>query len=425
MLEYTKLGYKPKKTDLVAEYYAEPAKKVSYEYLCEQIAAESSIGTWTTISTMNKNVANKLKPKVFFIDKKKKAIKIAYPQELFEEGNMPQILSSIAGNIFGMGILKNLRLLDVTFPKKLVDSFPGPRYGIAGIRKLLRVKKRPLVGTIVKPKVGLDEKQHAHVAYEAWVGGLDIVKDDENLSSMSFNNFKKRMIETYKARKKAEKITGEVKVYMPNVTAETEEMLRRAKLVDDLGGRYVMIDILTAGWAALQTLRKRTRLVIHAHRAMHAAITRNAKHGISMLVIAKISRLIGVDQLHIGTAHVGKMEGSSREIQLIEEEIEKSYITANEKELILEQDWFDIKPVFAVASGGLSPLSIPDVMDRMGSEIIMQFGGGVHGHPEGTRKGAVAVRQALAATMQEKDLEIFCLANPELSKAIEKWGKKK
>jgi ribulose-bisphosphate carboxylase large chain len=425
MLSYVNLKYKPKHTEVLVEYYVDPAKGYTLDYCAEQIAAESSIGTWVTISTMNKRIANKLKPHVYYINKKTKIIKIAYPQALFEKGNMPQILSSIAGNIFGMKMLRNLRLEDIEFPKGLIDSFKGPRYGIAGIRQLTRVKDRPLIGTIVKPKVGLNEKQHAKVAYEAWVGGLDVVKDDENLTSMNFNSFKKRIDETVKMKKLAEKQTGEKKIYMPNVTAETFEMLKRTDYVKKKGNEYIMIDVLTAGFAAVQTLRNHTNLVIHAHRAMHAALTKNKKHGISMLCLAKIYRLIGVDQIHIGTAGVGKMGGSKNEIVMIEEEIEDTYLSQNDKELVLEQNWYNVKPTLAVASGGLSPLSIPPVVKAMGNNIVMQFGGGCHGHPQGTLKGAIALRQALDATMKNISLEEYAKDHIELRLALKKFGKKK
>ena len=422
MLNYINSKYKPTGKDLVCEYYVEPSKGTSLEVAAENLAGESSIGTWTKLSTMNEKIANKLRPTVFYINKKDKIIKIAYPQDLFEPGNMPQILSSIAGNIYGMKIIKNLRLEDITFPKKLVESFPGPKFGIKGIRKLLKVKTRPLVGTIVKPKVGLNEKQHAMVAYESWIGGLDIVKDDENLSSMSFNNFYERVRQTLKARDMAEVKTGERKIYMPNVTAESKEMLKRAEYLKKLGGEYIMIDILTAGFSALQTLREANLgLVIHAHRAGHAALTRNHQHGISMLTIAKISRLLGVDQLHIGTA-VGKMDGAAIEVEAIENEIEARFIDENKKLHILEQRWHGIKPVFAVCSGGLHPGMSAELIKIMGKNIIAQYGGGVHGHPNGTRSGAKAARQSVEAVMAKKTLKQYAKTHQELDEALKYWG---
>ncbi len=201
MLEYINQRYKPKKNDLVAEYYLEP-NRISLKKAAEHIAGESSIGTWTHVATMNKEIARKLRPKVYYINQKKKIIRIAYSDQLFEPGNMPQILSSIAGNIYGMKAVRNLRLIDIHFPKSIMDSFKGPKHGIEGVRKLTKVPKRPLVGTIVKPKVGLTESQHALCCYEAWMGGLDIVKDDENLSRLSFNKFGERIRETLRRRDK-------------------------------------------------------------------------------------------------------------------------------------------------------------------------------------------------------------------------------
>ncbi|MCS7109837.1 MAG: RuBisCO large subunit C-terminal-like domain-containing protein, partial [Candidatus Micrarchaeota archaeon] len=170
------------------------------------VAAESSIGTWIEVET-EKQYMKDLAAKVFEI--KGSLVKIAYPIELFEGGNVPNILSSIAGNIFGMKEVKNLRLNDVFLPERLLKSFRGPKYGIAGIRKLLKIKDRPLVGTIIKPKLGLRVKDHAKVAYEAWVGGIDIVKDDENLASQSFNRFEERLKATFRMKEKAEMETGE------------------------------------------------------------------------------------------------------------------------------------------------------------------------------------------------------------------------
>jgi len=420
LLKYINLKYKPPETDLICEFYLEP-NKISLEKASSHVALESSIGTWTDIGTMNQRIAKTLKPSVFYINKKSNIIKIAYSQDLFEKGNMPEILSSIAGNIFGMSAVKNLRLIDISFPKSIIKSFKGPRFGIKGIRKITGIKNRPLTGTIVKPKLGLNEKEHAKVAYDAWIGGLDIVKDDENLTSMKFNRFNKRVIETLKMRDKAEKETGETKIYMPNVTAETNEMLKRARFVKANGGRYIMIDIITSGWSALQTLRNADLgLVIHAHRAGHAAFTRNEKHGISMLTIAKVARLIGVDQLHIG-AIVGKMTGTKSEVKDIGEDIEEQIIPQKGTH-VLEQKWYNLKPTLAVCSGGLHPGCIPSLMKAMGNNIVMQFGGGCHGHPDGTKAGAIAIRQAVDSVIKKIPLKTYAKSHKELKKALDKFG---
>jgi ribulose-bisphosphate carboxylase large chain len=414
-LEFINLKYKPKESDLICLFRIEP-NKVSIKEAAANVALESSVGTWTEVELTK--TAERLRAKVFSI--KKPFIKIAYPSGLFEKGNAPNILSSIAGNIFGMKIVKNLRLEDIKIPKEILNSFYGPKYGIDGIRKMMKVYNRPLLGTIIKPKLGLNPYEHAKSAYESWLGGCDLVKADENLANQKFNEFEERLARTLEYCNRAEQETGMKKGYVENVTAETKEMMKRAQLVEDLGGKFVMIDMVTAGFAALQTLREADfKLAIHSHRAMHAAMTRNPKHGISMMVLADIARLIGVDQLHIGTG-VGKLEGNLSDIEELVEEIEDKEVKATKKRLT--QNWKKIKPVFAVSSGGLCPLDIPKLVKNLGYDLIIQMGGGIHSHPNGTSAGARAAKQALNATMEGINLKKYAKTHTELRLAIEKWG---
>lgn len=419
-MSYMDLSYRPK-NDIVCEFYMEPAKRLSVKEAAEHVAGESSVGTWTEVSTSTPRI-KKMAAKIIRI--KGNYVRIAYPQELFEAGNMPQIMSSIAGNIFGMKMVENLRLEDIQFPSSVLSSFKGPVYGIQGVRRITAVKERPLVGTIVKPKLGLDEKGHAKVAYDAWVGGVDIVKDDENLTSQQFNGFEKRLELTVKAKHEAEKATGERKMYMPNITAETAEMLRRAKLVRDSGNEYAMVDVLTVGWSGIQSVRDENdglKLVLHAHRAMHAAITRNKKHGISMLALAKTYRLIGMDQLHIGTI-VGKMEGEAKDILEIRDAIVQQKVKPRGH--MLEQGWNGIKPCFPVCSGGLHAGHMPSLVSYFGKDVVIQAGGGVHGHPGGTVAGAKSIRQSLDAVMQNASLEEYAKTHKELAQALKAFGAK-
>jgi ribulose-bisphosphate carboxylase large chain len=402
-VDFVDRSYKPKTTDLICDFYVEP-EGISLTEAAGGVAAESSVGTWTELTTI-KPYVEKLAARVFSINGNN--IRIAYPIELFEHGNMPNILSSVAGNVFGLRALKNLRLNDIHLPRELVRSFRGPKYGISGVRELLGVNDRPLVGTIIKPKLGLITKDHAKVAYDAWAGGCDIVKDDENLSSQRFNPFDDRVVATLEMRDRAEEETGEKKVYMINITSETEEMLKRAQFVQDHGGRYLMIDILTCGFSALQTVREHDfGLVIHAHRAGHAAFTKNPKHGISMKVIAKVARIIGVDQLHVGTV-VGKMSETREEV--------------SENCEALKTDMYGVKKVLPVASGGLHPGLVPALMKFFGKDFVIQAGGGIHGHSEGTVSGAKAMRQAVDATLQDVSLKEYAETHKELRAALEIW----
>jgi ribulose-bisphosphate carboxylase large chain len=402
-VDFVDHSYKPKTTDVICNFYVEP-EDISLKEAAGGVAAESSVGTWTELTTI-KPYVEKLAAHVFTI--RGNNIRIAYPIELFEPGNMPNILSSVAGNVFGLRALKNLRLNDIFLPRELVQSFMGPKYGIAGVRELLGVKDRPLVGTIIKPKLGLKTKDHAKVAYDAWIGGCDIVKDDENLSSQRFNPFDDRVVATLEMRDRAEEETGEKKVYMANITSETEEMLKRAQFVKDHGGRYLMIDILTCGFSALQTVRQQDfGLVIHAHRAGHAAFTKNPKHGVSMRSVAKVARIIGVDQLHVGTV-VGKMSETREEV--------------SENTEAITAEMGGLKKVLPVASGGLYPGLVPALMKFFGTDFVIQAGGGIHGHAGGSVSGAKAMRQAVDATLLGVSLKEYAKSHKELQAALEIW----
>lgn len=402
-LDFVDLTYQPKETDLLCTFHVEP-DGITLTEAAGGVAAESSVGTWTELTTEMPYV-KRLAAHVYDIEGN--TIKIAYPIELFEPANMPNILSSVAGNVFGLKALKNLRLLDMKLPKLLTESFKGPAYGLTGIRELLKIPERPLVGTIIKPKLGLSTKDHSRVAYEAWLGGCDIVKDDENLSSQKFNPFDDRLTQTLEGRDKAQSETGERKVYMVNITGDTNLMLERAQKVVDQGGEYIMIDILTCGWAALQTLRDQNfKLVIHAHRAGHAAFTKNTRHGISMRPIAVVARIIGVDQLHVGTV-VGKMSETKTEVL--------DNIDACKAELD------GLKPVMPVASGGLYPQLVPALLETFGNDVVIQAGGGVHGHPMGSIAGAKAMRQAVDAVLEDETLEEYAKKHSELYHALKQW----
>ncbi len=373
------------------------------------VASESSIGTWTDVGLEIPRIWSELHAKVTALDEATGRITIAYPLDLFEPGNIPQLLSSIAGNIFGLREVSALRLTDLTFPSCYVRSFLGPALGIEGIRSLTGVTKRPLLGSIIKPKLGLSPAEHAEAAMAVLENGIDLVKDDENLTSMRCNDFYTRVDEVMsRMRKKGFVNYGQSKIHAFNITASYEQMLHRAYYARDAGANCIMIDVLTAGFSAVSGIRNRnTGLSIHGHRAMHAALTRSERYGISMLVIAKLARLAGVDSFHTGTV-VGKMDGGRDEVTAIND--------------FLRSDWYGLKPVLPTASGGLHPGHVPDLVRILGADMLFNFGGGIHGHPDGTPAGARAVSQALKATLQGVPLKEAGNA-PELMRALEKWQK--
>jgi len=418
--EFVDLGYKPAKDELVALFYFEPETGISKKEAIGRIASESSTGTWTTLFKMPPRM-KKLQATGFSVDGN--YVKIAYPLELWDPGNAVQLLSGIAGNIFGMKAVKNLRLIDVSLPREYIKNFKGPHHGIKGIRKMTGVYGRPLTGAVPKPKVGFTAAEHAQIAFETWMGGFDFTKDDENLTSTSFNLFEERVKLMTKLRDKAEKLTGEKKSAFINISGETELMKKRATMLADHGWNYCMIDVVVAGTASVMTMRDYCTdlgLAIHAHRAMHASFDRNPKHGMTMQFLAKLMRLIGVTQIHSGTA-VGKLVGSKREVTAIADVLRMKKTPAL-KHTLLDQDWGHIKDALPVSSGGLHPGLVPDVLDIYGNDLVLLVSGGIHGHPRGTRAGAMATMQAIEAHREGISLDEAAESHRELREALEKWG---
>ncbi|WP_424008411.1 type III ribulose-bisphosphate carboxylase [Haloferax denitrificans] len=403
--DFLDLDYEPTDEDLVCTFRIDPATGMSTEAAASRVASESSNGTWAALQTG----ADFTDMGATTFDIEGDLIKVAYPAGLFEPGNMPQVLSCIAGNIMGMKAVDTIRLLDCEWPESVVSAYPGPLYGSSVREEIFGVTDRPITATVPKPKVGLSTAAHAQVGYDAWVGGVDLLKDDENLTDQSFNPFSDRLTESLSLRDDAEDETGETKSYLINVTADTQTMLDRVDEVAAQGGEYVMVDIITAGWAGLQTVRERTEkhgIAIHAHRAMHAAFDRLPAHGVSMRVLAQVSRLCGVDQLHTGTAGLGKLANEDT-------------VGINDW---LASDLYGTTDVLPVASGGLHPGLLPDLLDATGTNVCVQLGGGIHGHPDGTRAGAVALRSAIDAYVEGRSISEAAEETPELAVALDKWG---
>jgi len=403
--DFLDLSYTPTETDLVCQFSIVPAEEMDMEAAASRVASESSNGTWAAL-TVGDDFTD-LSATAFAIDGNE--ISVAYPADLFEKDNMPQILSCIAGNIMGMKAVERIRLKDCEWPEAIVSSFDGPTFGSAVRNEIFDAGERPITATVPKPKVGLSTDRHVEVGYEAWTGGIDLLKDDENLTDQAFNPFHDRLTESFAARDRAEDETGEKKSYLINVTADTNTMLERIDMVNEVGGEYVMVDVITTGWGAVQPVQKRCAelgLAIHAHRAMHAAFDRLPDHGISMRVLAQVSRLCGVDQLHTGTADLGKLANEDT-------------VGINEW---LYGDLYGMNDVLPMASGGLHPGLVPEVINRCGTNIGIQAGGGIHGHPDGTHAGAKAFRQAVDASVAGVSLEEYATDHPELAVAVEKWG---
>ncbi|MCX6651350.1 MAG: RuBisCO large subunit C-terminal-like domain-containing protein [Methanomassiliicoccales archaeon] len=374
------------------------------------IATEQSTGTWTKLSTLNEDNFLRRSGKVTAIDGNMTTI--AFPVEDFslDIGGVPQILSVIAGNLFGLEALEGVRLESVVFPKSMLKEFKGPKYGVDGMRKILKRPKKPLVGTIVKPKIGLSPKETADYVYEAGMGGLTNGKDDETLSNQKFCPLEDRVVAIAEALDRVKSETGHIMIHAINVSTNGHQILEVAERAQELGASQLMVDVLTCGFGAIQVLAEdpSIKLPIHVHRTMHGAMTRNPDLGINMNVFATLVRMVGGDALHVGTFGVGKMKGVPQE-DLIN------------KDICLTKD-LPYKRVMPVASGGVHPGMIKKFVDIAGTDLQIQAGGGVSGHPGGVRGGARAMVQAVDAAYEGVELEVYAKDHKELAEAIKKWG---
>lgn len=403
------------KDEFLCTFRVEHDPKVDFEWAAGALAAESSIGTWDPGLTTMTGEERQYGARVVKLDPATKLVQVAYPSALFENGNLSQLLSSVVGNVYGLKEVKKLRFVDIQMPAQFVKSFRGPQLGIDGVRKMTGIHGRPILGTIVKPKLGLSSDNWAKAAYNAWKGGIDFVKDDENLTSMPFNNFYDRARKVMEAKKKAERETGEKKLYFCNVSAPVSEMKKRADFVcNEMGNNYVMIDVLTVGFSAVQEMRDHLDgrgIGIHAHRAMHGAFSRLEEHGIDMLPVSKWIRMAGADTLHAGTLGAGKMftEGGKSHARGIYD--------------MLRGPMDGLKTTLPVASGGMHPGVIGMVWDAVGDpDFCAAAGGGVHGNPLGSEAGGRAMRQAVEAYQKGVSPEEYAKKHDELAAAIKRWG---
>ncbi len=381
------------------------------EKAAEAIAAEQSTGTWTGITTLKDDVFEKYGARVEKISKDN--IRIAYPVADFslEVGAVPQILSVIAGNLFGLESIGKLRLEDVFFPKCMLKEFKGPKFGIDGIRKALDRPEKPLVGTIVKPKIGLPPKEFANYVYEAGKGGLTNSKDDETLVDQTFCPIEDRTVAVAEALDRLES-EGHKMMHAINVSTAGHKILEVAEKVQSWGAREIMVDVITCGFSAVQALAEdpSIKVPIHVHRTMHGAMTRDPLHGISMLPITKLVRMCGGDALHIGTLGVGKMSGDPRDHHNLD--------------ACLDDITVPYRTVMPVCSGGVYPGIVGKIIDAAGFDVQIQAGGGVAGHPGGVVKGAMAMSQAVDAAFAHIPAEEYAKDHEELRIALEKWGQR-
>jgi ribulose-bisphosphate carboxylase large chain len=446
VIPYKKMGYwrpdyEPRDTDIIALFRITPQSGVDPEEAAAAVAGESSTATWTVVWTDRLTAADEYRAKAYRVDQvpgreDQYFAYIAYDIDLFEPGSIPNLTASIIGNVFGFKALKALRLEDMYFPQAYLRTFRGPPTGIVVERERLDKYGRPLLGATTKPKLGLSSRNYGRVVYEALKGGLDFVKDDENINSQPFMKWRDRYLYCMDAVNKAEAATGEVKGHYLNVTAATmDEMIERAEFAKELGSVIIMIDLIV-GYTAIHQMSKwayENDMILHLHRAGHGTYTRQKDHGVNFRVISKWMRMAGVDHLHAGTV-VGKLEGDPNMITGYYNTLREPYLHQNLPQgLFFDMHWGSLGKVMPVASGGIHAGQMHQLLHYLGEDVVLQFGGGTIGHPDGIAAGATANRVAVEAMIQARNegrdymnegpdiLQEAAKFSPSLKKALDLW----
>ena len=416
VLKYVQMGYwqpdyVPLDTDVLALFRVTPQEGVDPEEAAAAVAGESSTATWTVVWTDRLTACELYRAKAYRVDPvpgtgpgtttpQQYFAWIAYDLDLFEPGSIANLTASIIGNVFGFKAVKALRLEDMRLPVAYLKTFQGPATGIVAERERLDKFGRPLLGATTKPKLGLSGRNYGRVVYEGLKGGLDFMKDDENINSQPFMHWRDRYLYCLEAVNRAAAATGEVKGHYLNVTAATmEDMYERAEFARSLGSVIIMID-LVVGYTAIQSMAKwarRNDMILHLHRAGNSTYSRQKNHGMNFRVICKWMRMAGVDHLHAGTV-VGKLEGDPQMIRGFYDTLREPRVEQNLAHgLFFDQEWASLLKVMPVASGGIHAGQMHQLLTYLGEDVVLQFGGGTIGHPMGIQAGATANRVALEA----------------------------
>ncbi|MGC9157723.1 MAG: RuBisCO large subunit C-terminal-like domain-containing protein [Terracidiphilus sp.] len=405
---------------VVATYFIGAGSQSDLVAKSSAIAIEQSTGSWYRVPGETNEVREKYAAKVIGIysvpnyelianmpkDQPRYAIiRVAYPWVNFYD-NIGLMLSSVIGNISSM---PNLKLVDLEFPKSFVKQFKGPKFGIEGIRKYLNIPERPLLNNMIKPCTGITPAEGAKLFYEAAAGGTDWIKDDELIAgSPAFSPLEERVKAYMGAARKADQEKGEKTLYTVNITDEPARLRDNALRAIAAGANGIMIDVFGTGFSALRQLAEdpEINVPICAHTCYGGAQTVSPFQGISTEVAQKLIRLCGAD-ITLNVAPSAKFNA-----------LQEKFIRVFQ---ITHSPMYQIKPMFNMIGGGVTPGMVPYLVDQLGKDFIIGVGAGIHGHPMGPKAGALAFRQVIDALMAGIDIQEAARMHRELDAAVNAW----
>jgi len=418
---------------VLCAYIMKPKAGYGYLETAAHFAAESSTGTNVSVSTTD-DFTRGVDALVYEIDPEKELMKIAYPNDLFDRNiidgraMLASFLTLTIGNNQGMGDVEYAKMYDFWMPPEYLRLYDGPATDISD---LWRVLGRPvtdggfIVGTIIKPKLGLRPLPFAKAAYDFWLGG-DFIKNDEPQGNQVFARLKETITAVADSMRRAQDDTGEAKLFSANITADDyREMIARGEFIletfaENADHVAFLVDGYVAGPTAITTSRRYfPGQYLHYHRAGHGAVTSpQTQRGYTAFVLAKMARLQGASGIHVGTMSHGKMEGE-RDDRNIAYMIERDSADGP----YFHQEWQGMRPTTPIVSGGMNALRLPGFFENLGhSNLILTAGGGSYGHLDGAAAGAKSLRQAEQCWREGADPIAFAQDHFEFARAFESFA---
>jgi len=323
--------------------------------------------------------------------------------------SLPNLITTIAGNLFELQPLSGVRIMDVRLPAAFASSYAGPKFGMQGTRKLADVYERPLIGTIIKPSVGLSPADTGALVAQLCSGGIDFIKDDELQADGPACPFDERVKYVMRAVNEAANKSGKRTMVAFNLTGEIDEMRIRHDIVRDHGGTCVMASLTAVGMSGMIALGRHSELPIHAHRAGWGALTRDPLLGWSYPAWSKLWRLAGADHMHVNG---------------LDNKFTESNDSVAASARSLNDPLFNCSPMLAapVFSSGQTVRQAAATLEAAGSaDLIVTAGGGIVAHPDGVSAGVMAMHQAYQAAMEGMDIVRFSKDNPALAAALNEF----
>jgi ribulose-bisphosphate carboxylase large chain len=326
--------------------------------------------------------------------------------------SLPNLLATVAGNLSELKAFSGLKLLDLTLPSQFLTAYRGPQFGVAGTRAFAGVHGRPLIGTILKPSIGMSAEATAEQVRVLAEAGIDFIKDDELQTDGPHCPFAERVVAVLEVLNRHRDRTGKRVMYAANVTGEIDEMLRRHDQIVAHEGTCMMVSMNSIGLPAMNVLRGHSQLVIHGHRNGWGMLGRSPALGMSFVAFQKLWRIAGIDHTHVNGLRNKFCEPDES-------------VIASARECLIPMfeppaPGCEIMPVF---SSGQSARQAPDTYRALGSvDLIYACGGGILGHPMGIAAGVRSLQQAWEAAEQNIPLATYAATHPELASALELFG---